>query len=911
MNSNLTRSSWMAFGFASALTTSMTQATERNWSYTYNAQGLIETADGPRTDVSDVTRYEYDDRNRLTRIINALGHVVELMDFNFFGSPMKIMNANGIISDLSYSPQGWLTSINTAGNTTKIEYNSVGDITKLTRGDGSWLAYVWDDARRLTGITNTAGERVSYDLNPMGKRTAQKLHDSEGRQTHQREWIYDELGRVIQAIGAGGQLRKFQYDLNDNAVQNLDPRGNKFSTTYDALDRLVQSINSMGGITRYDYDTLDNVSHVEDPRGLITEYAYDTIGNLIQWRSPDSGTNTYQRDLAGNVVQRTDANGSITIFAYDVLNRLTDRQHPDQPELNIKYIYDEDTDERNGVGRLTSIESDNGTMMFSYDKTGKLKKQIQNLKMGEIVNSTLLRYGYDKANQVVTIDYPSQISIDYERDAAGQVRAIKWRHPGSTSMSIADNLTYLPFGPLTSLTWGSGQTLVREYNQDYQMTQQKIADLKTAYEYDANGNIVQHQNGLLGELTYTYDSLNRLSSETSAVQQQTLTYDAVGNRTNKTTVKVGMNVFPSDSEMVYGYDDTSNRLMSINGATRVFDAAGNLTATEDQSFEYDDQNRLIRIKKGEEVKASFLYNALGQRTHKTNRLYTTTFIYGFKGELVAENRFDNAGKKVTSQYYIWIDGAPLAGILVKYDNQGSVVDRTPFFIHSDHLNTPRMVTDANGEVIWRWISDAFGVGKAEGSLSLNLRFPGQYFDDESGLHYNYYRDYDPETGRYIQGDPIGLRGGLNNYGYVNGNPIIAVDKKGLEATVIYVEGLIPHSALHVDDGSGQPFLYDPAGSYVGPSNLPRGSGDFFEGSDASLQSYIDYWNSDGDNVHTYPLGTTRHQDKLLIDRAVDRPSAPPFTCANSVSAVLDGMCGVAPSSWPSTLGKNASQSNCK
>ncbi|MBU2714348.1 RHS repeat domain-containing protein, partial [Zooshikella harenae] len=109
------------------------------------------------------------------------------------------------------------------------------------------------------------------------------------------------------------------------------------------------------------------------------------------------------------------------------------------------------------------------------------------------------------------------------------------------------------------------------------------------------------------------------------------------------------------------------------------------------------------------------------------------------------------------------------------------------YIHADHLNTPRRATNTEGNIVWAWYSDAYGVGQVEDNpdgdgqaVTLNLRFPGQYFDAESGLFYNYFRDYDPSTGRYIESDPIGLAGGLNTYAYVEGNPVGYIDPLGLD-----------------------------------------------------------------------------------------------------------------------------------
>ena len=130
--------------------------------------------------------------------------------------------------------------------------------------------------------------------------------------------------------------------------------------------------------------------------------------------------------------------------------------------------------------------------------------------------------------------------------------------------------------------------------------------------------------------------------------------------------------------------------------------------------------------------------------------------------------------------YIWMGDIPVA--MVDYTG---VTERVTY-LHADHLNTPRYATDETGNLVWQWSSDAFGNGApnqdpdGDGTaITLNLRFPGQYFDAESGLHYNWNRYYDPAIGRYITSDPIGLDGGLNTFGYVGGNPVRFIDPFGL------------------------------------------------------------------------------------------------------------------------------------
>ena len=190
--------------------------------------------------MQDVTLYAYDSRGNLTQVTNALGQVTRLGDYDERGKPGSITDANGVTSSLAYTGvDGWLASVSTAGSTTRFDYDAVGQITRVTRGDGSWLSYEYDDARRLVAIGNNLGERLEYDVDTKGNRTAQRIKDASGSLVRQQQWAYDELGRLLRAVGAGGQTRSFAYDLNDNPVGETNPRQFAHSQAFDALDRLV------------------------------------------------------------------------------------------------------------------------------------------------------------------------------------------------------------------------------------------------------------------------------------------------------------------------------------------------------------------------------------------------------------------------------------------------------------------------------------------------------------------------------------------------------------------------------------------------------------------------------------------------------------------------------------------------
>lgn len=373
-------------------------------------------------------------------------------------------------------------------------------------------------------------------------------------------------------------------------------------------------------------------------------------------------------------------------------------------------------------------------------------------------------YGYTNGN-LTSLTTPSGQSISYGY-TNGKLTSITVN--GSTLLS---GVIHDPFGPVSQWTWGNATLAVRTFDLDGKVTQVDSAGLKT-YSYDDAFRITGIADAADSTLswTYGYDNLDRLTSAGKTGVTQGWTYDANGNRLTQT----------GTSASTFTTSPTSNRLASTSGAlTRSYsyDNAGNTTGYSGIAFTYNNRGRMTSATVGG-VSTSYVYNALGQRVKKSNASLTRYFVYDEAGHLVGE--YDGSDALVAET--IWFGDIPVA--VLKPNGSGGV---NLFYVHSDHLNTPRRITrPSDNAIVWRWDSDAFGTTAANenpsalGTFAYGLRFPGQYYDAETGLNYNYFRNYDPATGRYLQSDPIGLAAGVNTYLYVHAAPLNRIDPLGLQ-----------------------------------------------------------------------------------------------------------------------------------
>lgn len=774
----------LALALVSAFTHAATA--DRVSTITYNANGLVATVNGPRTDVSDITQFSYDAQGRLATVTDALGHVTTYDTYDPYGNPGRAVDANGVVTAFTYSPEGWLatTTRDAAGSpsTTTLTYDAVGNVVQSQDADGVTLKYTFDDASRLTDITDGSGNRIHYTLDSAGNRTKEETLDASGTLKRSVSRTFNSLSQLLTVVDALNRtVLAFDiadgYDAEGHPIHSADAKGVQRRQGYDALNRLVSTIDDYNGTnpatantqTASTFDASDNLEAVSDPSSLNTVYDHNGLGDLTGIHSPDTGATTFTVDAAENRLTRTDARGVITTYTYDALNRPLSASWSDAT-LNVAYHYDE-ANAVTGcaasapIGRLTRIVENAVTTTYCYDPRGNVlqKKQLQ----GAVTDT--LSYTYTLSDRVLTESRPSGAVVRYGHDALGQVDGV-WVTPvGGSEQPVATSIAWLPFGPVFSYTLGNGQTVSRTYDGNYQVTDIVSPALELHFSRDAMGNITGVSEAGGGSASYGYDPLYRLTSvnDASGNAVEAYTYNQTGDRTSKAG--------PGLATGTYVYQAGTHRLTSIGTGSRTYDASGNTIgsafAGSAWGYGFSGRGRMTVAQENGLTVGSYAYNARNERVGKTVGSVRTRFVFDEASQLVGEI----SGS--ASREYIWVAGMPI-GVA---DN--SATSSAVAFITADALGTPRAATSMTGAVLWSWpyALNPFGESTPVSATgyALNLRAPGQYADAETGITYNLHRDYDPSTGRYLEADPLGLDAGPSLYSYTQAHPLILIDPLGL------------------------------------------------------------------------------------------------------------------------------------
>ena len=781
---------------------------------------LLTSVDGPLAGTSDTVTYAYNSIGAVTSVTNEVGHVTTVTALTPNGLPSSITDPNGIVTTLTYNPRDWLTSVTVnpgaSQAVTTIAYDAIGQVTRVTEPDGAYLDYVWNDARRLSSVTNNTGEKIEYAYNVNGDMTSSTVKTSSNTVTKQMTMVYDELGRVLRSIGAANQTTEMAYDRTDLTTQVKDPRNNVYGYSYDGLQRLIRSTDQVGAQLNVTRNGQDDVTAYQDPRSITTSYVLNGFGEVIQEVSPDAGTTTFTRDARGLVTSETDGRGVVTNRTYDNAGRMLTESYPADAAENVTYTYDNITAGNKGKGRLTGITDQSGSIAYVYDALGRVITDTRVMATKTYVTS----YQYNAADRVTQITYPSGRIVDITRNSLGQVTGVTTKQNATAAVvTVVSGVTYQPLSELVkTMTHGNGLITKAGYDLDSRLSSLTVKDGPTnvsslVYAYSDGLNLtgMTDQVTAANSNTLWYTAANRLQNANGPWGETENYYDVVGNRTyNINTVGA------TATTRVQSYGSTNNRLNTITENTAAwrsytYDGSGNtLTETrpgESFAYTYNKRNRLVGVTRNTASFASYTYNALEQLTTRTSSapaapVGQVAYTYDNDNHLLTEAAATTGAK---TREYIWLpsnDNDPIDLPLAVID----VATNTLTHVHADHLGRPTRMTDAAKSTVWQATWTPWGEAHSiSGTVQNNLRYPGQYFQIETGLHYNHHRNYDPITGRYTQPDPLRFVDGPSVYAYAGNSPYMNTDREGrcfwdgcvVEAIVVgAVVGIVIEYALN-------------------------------------------------------------------------------------------------------------------
>lgn len=713
-----------------------------------------------------------------------------------------------------------------------------------------FLHFGYDAKNRLTFLADAAGNAIVYERTA-GRVTREALHSgfvslsNRGTLTGDSTFSYDAAGRLLKAFNplfAGNSVfTQYGSDPNGNPTTVSDENGKQDTRIYDALDRLKQISQVRGAttyVTQFDYDLLGSMKRVTDPATRETDYQHDDFGRLVKVTSPNTGVTLFTYDAAGNLSAKTEnftGTPRTTTYAYDGLDRLTLIDLPTQADWTFTY----DTSlALNQMGRLASVS--NGIVTTSREYTARGELARESTTIGGVTYP--VNYAYDAGGNRISVQAPSGVTAS---SAYSSGRPKTLTVTAGADQQIVRNIAFAPFGgrtraefpPFDSGTGLNSVVSTRTYNLRGQASALQVTspagtvlDQSFDYAYTAGGvgpvdagpnldQTIDHRDANESRF-YFYDELDRLWKATSLAGSAiyTYTYDANGNRIGE----VGPGV-----ALTTTYETGSDRIAQSAGTAPrnyVHDVFGNRIWADATPYAglpaylYDEQNRLVETRNPatQAVTGQYAYDAFGRRVRKITASGTTLFFYDDAGHLVEERSLATVPNPVRD--FAWIEDEPVG-----------VVDSGPLpttfsWIHTERLGTPLAVTSSpsvgSAQTVWRASYAPFGSAAVNQDpdgdsvlFGLDLRFPGQIWDAETGLHYNWHRYYDPSIGRYISADPIGQRGGINLFTYALNDPINRFDPTG-EAFIINASSRPVRSSSN-RLGGGQEVFSIPPGATSG------------------------------------------------------------------------------------------------
>ncbi|SFN52726.1 RHS repeat-associated core domain-containing protein [Izhakiella capsodis] len=717
--------------------------------HTYEPYGKLTS----RTDTAgNRTTFRYDNRQRLSAITDVMQQTTHY-EYCTEDNAMSVINPLGQRTDYLFNNRGLTTAI-TCEDVIRCQmrYNAEGQLVSWTDCSGYVTRLTYQHEGRVTTLKFPDGTQTIVTYNAQGKRLSSLFADGSGEYN-----AYDQYGRLTERRNVLGAQTVWQLDLDGLPLKRINSHNENFSYHYDAARRLVKLTNENAADYHIEYDNNDNILREKGFDNGVTGYRYDAAGKLIEkteYGSPASAT-----------ACDPNAPGILTTFRYNDQGLIIEKIIRNAAQNTSAHSYFD----YNAAGFLILARNSHSTVTRRYNALNQLVSETSET-MGK---SQTLQHQYASHGQRSQTLLPDGKRIDYLYYGSGHLLQINLdgkpvcmmerdkmhREVFRSQGLLSSHFSYSPIGQLTT------QHVAADAVSDF-----SAPVISRHYQYDKAGNLQLMHDQYEGVTQYRYDSQDRLISAGS----ECFSFDPAGN-------PVEPGVSTSENRVM------NNRLIRYQNNHYRYDRYGNLqekiTGDGKHLYLYYDPEhqleRLTMISNGRQQTTVYGYDALGRRIYKKHQDNTVMFLWD-------EDRLVNETQTDQTRIYLYPPASfiPLAQIVQRASMEPEI-----YYYHTDQIGTPREMTSSEGKIVWRTGYMAWGKTRIhdrsqknkDASPAQSLRFQGQYYDEESGLHYNRYRYYDPDTGRFISQDPLGLAGGENSYQYAP-NPTVWVDPLGLMNT---------------------------------------------------------------------------------------------------------------------------------
>lgn len=728
------------------------------------------------------TVYEYDSDGNLMSETGPSGRTTKF-EYNRAGQAIAMVDSAGKRWLREYDERGNLVLAGLEGAVPwSYTYDQFGNVIAATDPTGQVRRYGYNAAGLVLSATDCAGNVTTYQRNAFGQILSKT--DALG---HETQYFFNAQRKLDSARLPNGAELYWVWDVEGNLIERVGAKGDVYRYTYGPYDKLTSIERPSGAVLHFDYDAEARLSGVTNERQERWHYEYDNAGRLIGEKDFSGRVQLYQYDRSGLLIERTNGNGEKVSLSRGPSGEILEKSSADG---KTEFAYDAN-------GMLAVAKNDSITVGFVRDEYGRVLQEVQGshtvqswfdgrgLRTKRRVNGQETLWRYDANGRVQGLSLQEDEWMEFTRDVVGQntqrrlTRGLEEETPGF--------LLQQEFDPMRNLrvqqTSGEGVLLNERRLQ-----------------YDAGGSPNFSEELLWGKSEFGYNADGRLESvERSRGPSEGFLYNSAGEIAGTLTQEHAGGAAEEQTvfSLHFRYLGQGGRLESIDQTTFKYDADGRTTEKRkgNQVWRYEwtveGQLRAVVVPTGE--RWVYEYDPFGRRVRKSGPGSETTYVWD--GGVVAEEiRVQQRAAVLRSSWHFEPSTfRPLA----------KVENGKTYACVLDQVGTPRELVSSDGKLAWSARFTAFGEVETlrESGTDCPIRFQGQWFDEESGLHYNWKRYYEPESGTYLSSDPVGLGGGSRSYGYVH-NPLAWIDPLGLAGCAVTPEqGSIDYGTL---DALGRP-----------------------------------------------------------------------------------------------------------